>query len=272
VPTLELSTGNSLAYEHLQPERGDGVTFVCFNALTGDKGVWESSIGPALTDAGHGLLTWNLRGQAGSAFTSQEFDEACIVADAEALLHHTAPAAPVYVGLSIGGLFAARAHLQSAPARGLVFINTLRRDGPRLRWLNDAVLRAVEVGGLDMLRDLYTPLLFNEEWQRDNRANFLKAQAYKPLDPGDGSYLLLKSGGTADWNIPLEDINVPVLNVTGLQDRLFYDADDVDALIARLPDAQRVDMENAGHMVPAERPKELARALIGFADRCRTGA
>ena len=81
----------------------------------------------------------------------------------------------------------------------------------------------------------------------------------------------MKSAATADWNIPYEAIDVPVLAVTGLEDRVFLDRDDVDALCARLPNAERVDMANAGHMIPAERPHELARAILQFADRLRSG-
>ena len=80
------------------------------------------------------------------------------------------PARAVYVGLSIGGLFAARAHLRGATALGLVLINTLPKPGPLLDWLNDAFVRVVEVGGLELLRDLYLPLLMGPAWLKDNRA------------------------------------------------------------------------------------------------------
>lgn len=269
---LELSPGNTIAYEHRAPRDPGGVTYVYFNALTGDRSVWESAVDPDLEAAGHGMLTFNYRGQPGSEFNSTSFDESSIVEDAAALLAHVEPTSPVLVGLSIGGLFAAKVHLSlddARAARGLVFINTLRRDGPRLQWINDALVRAAEVGGLALLRDLYAPLLFNEAWQQDNRSNFLKTDGYTPLGPGEGDYLLLKSGSTADWSLPLEDIRVPVLNITGLQDHVFFDANDVEMLFNRLPDAERLDLPDAGHLVPAERPKDLAMALAGFADRCR---
>ena len=47
----------------------------------------------------------------------------------------------------------------------------LRRDGPRLKWIGDALVRAVEVGGLDLFRDLFLPLLVNEKWLDDNAFN-----------------------------------------------------------------------------------------------------
>ena len=61
-------------------------------------------------------LLFNLRGQAGSDFTFTALDEATIIADIVALMNHVAPPRPVYVGHSIGGLFAARA--QADPPQG----------------------------------------------------------------------------------------------------------------------------------------------------------
>lgn len=269
MPQLALSPGNSLSYEHTPPSRAGGLTFVCFNALIGDQAIWTGGIGPALLAAGHGLFTYNLRGQPGSDFTLGGFSVEQIVDDACALMELSAPERPVHVGLSIGGLFGLEAHLRGGvgAARGLVLINTLRVEDTRLKWLNDAMIRAVATGGLDLLRDMFFPLLFNLEWQGLNRRDFLTDRPYRPLSKDDGTYLLLAAGSLANWDQPYERIDVPVLSITGLQDRLFYDVDAVNRLSARIPDITRVDMANAGHMIPAERPVELAEAILAFAVR-----
>ncbi len=269
---LTLSPGNSLSYDYSPPESG-GFTFVFFNALTGDKGVWTAVIGPALQRQGHGLLTYNLRGQAGSGFTFDTADEAAIVADAMALLAHVRPARPIHAGLSIGGLFALKAHLAggAGAAHGLVLINTLRKAGARLDWINEAVVRAARIGGLALMRDLYVPLLFNRAWLEGNRGDFLGDGPYTPIEDSDGAFILLKSGATADWDVPYEEIGVPVAVVTGLQDRVFFDRDDVDDLCARIPRVERVDMADAGHMVPVERPDGLAQAMLDFAAKLTSG-
>ena len=49
------------------------------------------------------------------------------------------------------GLFAARTWLEGCAAEAMVFINTLRQDSARLKWIGDALVRAVEVGGLAMI-------------------------------------------------------------------------------------------------------------------------
>ena len=264
--TLTLSPGNTLAYEHVPPAT-NGKTFVCFNALSGDMTMWPTAIGDALRQEGHGWLIYNMRGQAGSSYTISAFDEAQIVADACALLDHVKPANPVHVGLSIGGLFALRTHLTggSAAGRGFVLINTLRKASPRLDWINDAVVRVAETGGMELLKDLYSPLLMNEEWQQANRAAFLHDGGYKPCASDDPGLLLLKAGPSANWDVPYEQISEPTLIVSGLQDRVFYHAEHVNELARRLPRVEFREFANAGHMIPVERPNELADAIVTFA-------
>ena len=264
---LPLGPEDCLFYEYTEPNKAAGCTFVFFNALTGDISGWENVIGPMVREKGHGTLLYNMRGQSDSRFSKGlTLDADLIVEDAGHLLEQAKPARPVFVGLSIGGLFAIRAWLAGANALGIVLINTLRRDGPRLQWIGDALVRAAEVGGLDLFRDLYLPLLMNENWQAGNRVNFLKPEPYEPLALDSGHYkLLAEAGRSADWDLPYESLQIPILVVTGLQDRVFLDLNDVDELFVRLPNARRVDMDDAGHLIPMERPEALAEALLDFA-------
>ena len=265
--TYQLGPQDAIYYEHTAPSGPGGCTFVFFNALTGDTNAWESLIGPSLRSEGHGTLTYNLRGQTDSPFSPElRLDVDLIVDDALKLLSDVKPVRPILVGLSIGGLFAARAWLKGAEAIGLVLINTLRQDGPRLKWIGDALVRAVEVGGLDLFRDLFLPLLVNEEWLDDNRMNFLKPDGtYTPLDPASGHYKLLSEAGrAADWNLPYEQLTLPTLIITGLQDHVFREGEVINELFALLPRGQRIDIKTAGHLIPNERPAELAELLLNF--------
>jgi pimeloyl-ACP methyl ester carboxylesterase len=156
--------------------------------------------------------------------------------------------------------------LKGADALGMVLINTLRRDGPRLKWIGDALVRAAEVGGLDLFRDLFLPLLMNEDWLEINRSNFLKPKAaYTALPTESGHFkLLAQAGREADWDLPYERLDLPVLIVTGLQDHVFLEEDVVNDLFSRLPNGWRVDIPDAGHLIPAERPDALVDSLLSF--------
>ncbi len=261
-----LGPEDGLYYEHRPPPAERGLTFVFFNALTGDAAGWDALIGPALRDAGHGTLLWNYRGQTGSPFSPDvPITAAEIVADAQALLAALEPSRPVFVGLSIGGLFAARAHLGGSVCLGMLLINTLRKGGTRLDWLNEALTRCALTGGLDLVRDLYLPLLAGPRWLAANRAGFLKDQPYAPLPPESGAAKLLAASATADWEVPWEQIRVPVIVLTGLQDRVFYDPVDVAELAARLPEAERIDLPEVGHLIPVERPEPVVDACLALA-------
>jgi len=263
---LEMSPGNTLAYELIEPSDA-GFTFVFFNALSGDKSMWTSTVGAALTTAGHGMLLYNLRSRSRWASCRCPTDRTAFIGDSRALPGPVRPPRPIHVGLSIGGLFALEAHFAGGSGRAdaIVLINTLRKPGPRLDWINDAVVRAAEIGGFDLMKDLYSPLLMNRDWQAENRPQFLKSEPYTPCAPDDRALMLLKSGTTADWNVDYERVDVPVLSITGLQDRVFLDRDDVRELVARIPDCRTIDMADAAHMLPVERPAALSQALVEFA-------
>ncbi len=168
---LDLTSHDGLAYDYRAPASNDGYTLACFNPLTGDKQMWETGIGPALIEQGHGLLTWNLRGQAGSTFSPGEINQNNIIADAMQLLNAVKPQKPVFTGLSVGGLYAAQVHLSKPgyACHAVVLINILREIGPRLAWVNEALVRLAGNGGLELLRDAYLPLLMGEDWLRQNR-------------------------------------------------------------------------------------------------------
>jgi len=266
MPVHALAPNDGLYYEH-EPAAAGGATFVFFNALTGDTASWQA-IAPALRRHGHGTLLWNLRGQKDSPFGGPDAISAEeIVADAIALMRALAPARPVYVGLSIGGLFAAQAHLAGARCAALLLINTLRKPGPRLDWVNAAVHRAALTGGGRLIQDLYLPLLCGPAWLAANRERFLTDEPYAPVDPARGVACLLAAGAGADWDLPYEQLSVPVTVLSGLQDRVFHEAADVAALAARLPDGQRVELPDGGHLVTMERPQVVLDACLALVER-----
>ncbi len=268
---LELGLEDALYYEETPPARAGAVSFVFVNPITGDVGLWKDKIVPALTAAGYGTLVYNFRGQANSPHDpGLALNDDLIVGDLmtlmAALRDRGGLAKPVPVGLSIGGLYAARAILGGAAAAGLVLINTLRRNSPRIAWMNDAALRVMTVGGPNLMKDLYFPLLMGEPFQAANRANFLLDEPdYEPLPEDSSAFNLLTHMGASDWEVDWSALDLPTLSVTGLQDRVFYDAAVVEELFASLPQGRRLDVAEAGHMLPLETPEPLIEGLLAFA-------
>lgn len=263
---LDLGPDDALYYEWTPPASPNAPSFVFINPITGDTALWTAEVAPALTAAGFGVLVYDFRGQTQSRYAEgTALDADLIVDDLKRLVAHVAPPKPILVGLSIGGLYGARAILDGMDVAGCVLANTLRRMTPRVAWMNDATLRVMQVGGPNLMKDLYFHLLVGEGFQEANRSGFLADEPdYSPLDPASGAYNLVTWMTKTGWDVDWSKLDVPVLVVTGLQDRVFYDAKIVDELYATLPDARRVDIPEAGHMLPAETPAALVDALKTF--------
>jgi pimeloyl-ACP methyl ester carboxylesterase len=268
---LDIAAGEALYYEHHAPGAA-GATFVFVNALTGSTGAWEhAEIGPKLRAAGYGTLAWNFRGQAQTRFgANTRLAPDLIVEDLRRVVAHVKPPKPILVGLSIGGLFAAQAVLAGMPAAALVLINTLRKPGVRLDWINRASATLARLGGTRLVMEANLPQLVNPEQLAAMRAGVFGSEPYQPMDPADGLYRLLEGSIDSDWDVPWEKLKLPVLSMTGLHDRVFYVAKDVEALLGRIKGARRVDFSDAGHLIPIERPQAFSLALLEFARQIGT--
>lgn len=266
MPVFVPMPGESLWYEHHAPER-DGFTFVFVNALLGSAAQWEAAVAPALRAAGHGTLAWDYRGQADSHTAADtELGPDLLVGDLEQLVAELGPRRPILVGLSHGGLFAAQAVLARFEAEGLVLMNALRKPGLRQAWIDEAIRRALALGGTALLQDLLLPVLAGPQMLARLRPERLVDAPYQPLDPGSSLGRLLAQAGAADWDLAYEKLTLPTLVVTGLEDRLFGDAADIADLAARLPDARVIELAGVGHQIPSEAPEATIDTLLGFAD------
>lgn len=261
---LEIDAENALFHLHAAPARPGAPTFVFVNALTGSTEHWEGAVAPRLRQAGFGTLSYNFRGQAESRFApGTALTPELIVADLRRLLAELSPRRPVLVGLSIGDLFAAQAVLAGSAASGLVLLNTLREIGPRIAWVNDALPALAAHGGVGLFLDALFPLLVNPDFAAAARPNFLKGD-YAPMEPDHPHLDLMRHAPEADWAIDWSALALPVLNITGLEDRVFLDRTVVDRLYATLPDVRREDWPDCGHLIPVERPARLAESLARF--------
>ena len=265
MPVHPIDADNGLYHEHASPSRPGAPTFVFINALTGNTQAWEAIVAPTLRRGGFGTLSYNLRGQDGSPFgTDVALTPDLHIADLRRLLCDLNPDRPILVGLSIGGLFAARALLTGARAEGLVLLNTLREIGPRIAWINQAMPKLVAAGGMRLFLDALFPLLVNQDFAKAARPAFLHDAGYEPIDPNHGHLNLMRHADRADWALDYARLTLPTLVITGLQDRVFLDRAVVDRLYAALPDARREDWPDAGHLLPQERPDQLAESCARF--------
>lgn len=278
MPDLQLSAGEALYYEYAAPG-SEGKTFVFINALTGSTDMWSGAICQSLQDAGFGTLCFNFRGQAGTRFDDKtDLTPDLIVSDLASLMARIDPPNPILVGLSIGGLFGAQAYLASArvsagvnarvSACGMVLINTLRKPGRRLDWINQAMVRLARVGGTRLVMmanmpNIATPALLDKMWD----ASFGDAPFETPPQT-DGLLRLMIGSLQTNWDLPYEKLDLPVLILTGKYDRVFRVDADISDLKARIPAPQEIIYHEAGHLIPLESPTRFTEDLLRFAANC----
>lgn len=266
---LEIAPGESLYFEYDAPgaPSASGTTFVFVNALTGNTGMWQSVIAPALREAGFGTLCYNFRGQAGSEFgASTELTPQLVVDDLNRLLDHLALEKPILVGLSIGGLFAAQAELAAPRAAGLVLINTLRKPSQRLAWITRAMVELARRGGSRLVMAANLPLIAGPELLAKLWDTTFSEEPFAAMDPNDGLFRLMVGSAATDWDFAYERLGPKVLLMTGRHDRVFRIDADIAELKARIPEAREIVYSDAGHLIPVERPERFTRDLIAFAE------
>lgn len=239
---------------------GQGAPLVLVHGFGGSRAMWDPLV--AALPASLPLIRYDLRGSGASPQDeSVPFSHA---ADLLALLDSQDIARAHLCGLSMGGAVSVRMAL-AHPER----VERLILASPALmgwEWSADwagnfrACVKAARSGDLvaarrlwwenplfDSLRD--TPLA---EAMQAEIAAFAGRQWI--ADPQHAVLPEIEN---------LHRLSLPTLLLTGTKDVADFQLI-ADALTASVPDLTRVDFADAGHMLPLERPAEMARALVDF--------
>jgi pimeloyl-ACP methyl ester carboxylesterase len=120
-----------------------------------------------------------------------------------------------------------------------------------MRFRNFAIMRAVLRGGVTN-RDSIPPALLREMYEVGNRRGHYRAFVR-----------LLRNAET--WEAATrgyENINVPVCLIWGAKD--WSEPSEREHDRSLIPSARVATIENGGHFLPLDRPKELQDLIIGF--------
>ncbi|MGH1482455.1 MAG: alpha/beta fold hydrolase [Geminicoccales bacterium] len=250
------------------PPLASQATFVFCNSMGATTDVWEDVIAPELRGRGYGTISFDYRGQGQTRFGERaRLDPAEIISDIGHVLACETPQRPILCGLSIGGLFAARAWLNGAVADGIALINTLRKPSAQVEWINTLEARLIAMGGMPLVHDVLRPVLASCDQLARLRPAHLPEQGYTPWPADHPRRRLAESVNTADWDVPWEDLTVPTLVFTGLHDRLFRIQSDVDEILTRIPDADVIEYADGGHSLHQEFPAQFVADLVAFAEK-----
>ena len=150
---------------------------------------------------------------------------------------------------------------RSDAVTGLVLSDTADVIGPRDFW--DGRIAQVRESGLSAIAESVMERWFGSSYRHNRSAapgGWANLLAQAPVQGYIGSCYALRD---ADLSGSVGDIRVPALCVCGSEDASTPPSA-VRSLTARLPDANYIEIEGAGHLVPVEKAGEFATVLTRF--------
>jgi 3-oxoadipate enol-lactonase len=237
---------------------GDGRTVVLLHAGVADLRMWDQPTA-ALVAAGRRVVRCDLRG-----YGSTPLEPAASYSDAEdvlALVAELALTSFTLVGASYGGYVAQQvASALPDQVERLVLVcaagDLVEPDaGLRAFWHEER--RLLEAGDVDGATELNVATWLGRYADTDARilVRTMQRAAFEHQ---------LAAGDVDDRDLPVtpEVLVMPVVAIVGAHDFDFF-ADTARALVARLPRAELIELDWAGHLPTLERPDEGGQVLLG---------
>lgn len=232
---------------------GDGPAMILTHGYSSTFEMWHGQI-EALSKR-HKLILWDMRGHGRSDYPQNldAYSEELTVGDIAALLDEVGVECAIVGGLSLGGYMSLafwRAHPERV--RALLIIGTgpgFKKAEAREAWNRRALdtaerlerdgLAALKLGSRERAGVTY----------RDAKGLALAARGM--LTQRDARVIEL-----------LPEITVPSLIVVGAEDTPFLAA--ADYMAAKIPNAKKIVIPNAGHAVNIDRPQAFLDALLPY--------
>jgi pimeloyl-ACP methyl ester carboxylesterase len=260
--TVDVLGGIEIGYDM----DGDGPVVLFTHGYQASRRMWDAQA-RALRDR-YRVVTWDLRGhgESGAPDDPAMYSHELMLGDMTALLdlaaaHPPEPSggaktAAVLVGHSLGGYASLLYRLEHPErVRALVLFGSgpgYRDADARAKWndMAERFARSVEERGLDILR------------KASAEVSSAMHRSPKALAHAARGMLAQQDSRVMDT---ITEIDVPTLVLIGSEDKPFIGSSEYMA--KKIPGAELVVIEGAGHAASIEKPDEFNAALQGFLDR-----
>jgi len=241
--------GVSLYYEI----HGTGPTILLSHGYSATSEMWREQV--ASLSRRHQLILWDMRGHGltDSPDDPAAYSEQATVEDMAALLDAAGAKSAIVGGLSLGGYMSLAFYLAHPErVRALLLFDTgpgFKNDEARATWNQRAeeTAHTFETDGLASLRSKSREMAMSTH----RSAAGLARAARGMLAQRDAQ--VMKS---------LPNLRVPVLIIVGAEDTAFLAP--TDYMAAKIPNARKIVLPQAGHASNLDQPKMFNQALEGF--------
>jgi 3-oxoadipate enol-lactonase len=247
-------------------EQGAGKPIVLLHGLGGDRLIWNAVI-PALS-VEHRVIAPELRGHGETPYpagSTESMDE--LEADVIAFLDRLGLSTVHWVGFSAGAFLALRIALDHLErSRSLTLVSgaaycDAHQKAVMERWWSTYSKEGPDAFALRLLKDLYYP-----DWieaHLDVADELREEVLHRDMAPAQAWGRALTS---FDEKNRIASLKLPTLMVQAMDDGV-VDASHGRILRQTIPGAQIRILPQTGHMIPSERPKELAEAILDLVQK-----
>ena len=236
-------------------DHGSGPGVLLSHGFSQSSAMWQDQV--EAMSKNYRVMTWDMRGHGRSDYPADPaaYSQDQSVADMAAILDACGLANAVIGGHSLGGYTSLAFHLaHHQRTAGLMLFNTgpgFKKDEARTAWNLRANARAdqFDAHGLEALNNSPNA---NAEVHRD--ATGLAKAARGMLAQFDDN--LIQS---------LPNVAVPTIVLVGAEDKPFHAA--TCYMAKKIPGAQKVVVQNAGHVTNVDQPIAFNNAVLGFLSR-----
>ena len=254
--------GVELAYEI----RGAGEPLVMIHGAQGDQTMFA---GLAAAYSNHfRVLTFDQRGSGLSEKPDMDYSIAMLADDTAALMDYAGIPAAHVIGVSMGGMIAQEFAIRYPRKVGSLVLGCTTPGGPQ----------AIRIGGPAMAAAYSTEAMSAEargralaeaaftrgyiERHPELIPAMIEARRQRPIDPIALSHRM-KAALNHDTHDRLPQINCPTLVITG-RDDLLIAWQNSELIAQRIPGAELMVLEPAGHCFWLEQPEQAASAIRRF--------
>jgi pimeloyl-ACP methyl ester carboxylesterase len=240
-------------------QRGAGPAVLLSHGYSASARMWSGQM-DALSDRYH-LIAWDMRGhdRSDSPDDPASYSHALTVEDMAAVLDACGARRAVIGGLSLGGYMSLQFNLAHRDrVAALMLFDTgpgYKREGPRAEWnrMAEARARELETKGMDAA-------------STGAEARIAHHRSAKGL-------ALAARGMLAQFDArvieSLASIALPTLVLVGAGDQGFLAS--AEYMAARIPGAEKIVIEGAGHAANIDQPEKFNAAVRAFLDRACEG-
>jgi 3-oxoadipate enol-lactonase len=259
--TLNLEPGLTLHYSDLNPDGTPIVILLHGLGATGDS--WQLQF-PALIESGFRILAPDMRGFGKSTYPEGHNNPRIMAEDVANFLNRLDVTSVYVVGISMGGTIALQFTLDHpSMVDSLLLVNTFARLRPKKisYWLFYSIrFLLIHVLGIPNQARFVVKRLFPYPEQE-----FLRETFYKQIIQAHpaGYRSTIKSFVNFNVTDRLCEIQSPALVVTGDKDTVVPPITQKE-LAEKIPNADQVVINNAGHAVIVEKPEEFNLAMLDF--------